>query len=233
MMQSDTMPSVNSPPIIYLADRDQACFQSQRTAVDLVCAWDSLTGWNNSGPVEYWPYPCYPQFLREMYPQSDLRIANCGIAGEVSANGVRQVSEYLDLFANAHTFIIGFGTNDLGMWSDLEETSLRVLDHLGQIVRAVAGRGKRSILLNVPYVNESMFPNHLASDTHAQRDYHNPRLKALCEQHALPLADICATLRDEHLADALHPNEAGARIIAQCVVDCYREWYVSIDEGPA
>lgn len=31
----------------------------------------------------------------------------------------------------------------------------------------------------------------------------------------LPLADICSRLRDEHIGDELHPNEAGAKIIAE------------------
>jgi lysophospholipase L1-like esterase len=42
-------------------------------------------------------------------------------------------------------------------------------------------------------------------------------LGAFCQQHSIPLADICSHLRDEHLADELHPNEAGAKIIADVV----------------
>jgi lysophospholipase L1-like esterase len=40
-------------------------------------------------------------------------------------------------------------------------------------------------------------------------------LKMYCDQHGIPLADICSHLRGEHLGDELHPNEAGARIIAE------------------
>ena len=47
------------------------------------------------------------------------------------------------------------------------------------------------------------------------RDYHNDRLRAYCEGGRVPLADIGSKLRDEHFADELHPNEAGAQVIAE------------------
>ena len=62
-----------------------------------------------------------------------------------------------------------------------------------------------------------MFPRHIAKDTHEKRDYHNERLREYCQRNEVPLADICSHLRDEHLGDELHPNEAGARIIAERV----------------
>jgi lysophospholipase L1-like esterase len=52
---------------------------------------------------------------------------------------------------------------------------------------------------------------------HEERDYHNTRLKEYCEERRIPLADVCSHLRDEHFGDELHPNEAGARIIADVV----------------
>ena len=33
----------------------------------------------------------------------------------------------------------------------------------------------------------------------------------------IPLADICRLLRDEHFGDELHPNDRGAKIIAEAV----------------
>lgn len=199
--------------ILCLADRGTALFEQKRTAVDVVCAGDSLTGWNNEGPIQFWPYPTYPQFLAELAPP--LRIANCGIAGEISDNGIGQVRDYLDLFPNAHQFIIGYGTNDLGMWPDTEQTSRRIIENLDRMVGTVAERGKKAILFNVPYVNEGMFAPFVAKDAHGKRDYHNARLEAYCHEHGVPLADICSRLRDEHFADELHPNGAGANIIAK------------------
>ncbi len=184
--------------VVYVADRETPAFVRDRLTVDVVCAGDSLTGWNNFGPVHYWPYPTYPQFLQESCLPLTLQVANGGIAGEISDNGPRQVSDYLDLFPNARFFIIGMGTNDLGIWPDTEAASRRIIDNLGRMVQAVDERGKRPILFNVPHVNERMFPPRIVRDIHAKRDYHNPRLRAFCEERAIPLVDICSLLRDEH-----------------------------------
>ncbi len=60
-----------------------------------------------------------------------------------------------------------------------------------------------------------MFPRRIAEELHANRDYHHDRLRAHCLENQVPLVDIASTLRDEHFADELHPNDAGASVIAQ------------------
>ncbi len=68
-----------------------------------------------------------------------------------------------------------------------------------------------------PHADEWVFPTHMATEIHNQRDYHNPRLKSSRDEHGLPLADICSSLRAEHFVDTLHPNDRGAKIIAEAV----------------
>ena len=85
------------------------------------------------------------------------------------------------------------------------------------MAQMVLDRGKRPVLFNVPHANEAMFPPRFASQIHAKRDYHNPRLKAFCDEHGIPLADICSRLHDEDFGDELHPNAEGAKIIAEQV----------------
>jgi lysophospholipase L1-like esterase len=46
-------------------------------------------------------------------------------------------------------------------------------------------------------------------------DYHDARLKEFCDGQQIPLADACFRLRDEHFGDELHPNDQGAKIIAE------------------
>ncbi len=200
--------------VVYLADQGNVRFKQDRLAVDIVCVGDSITGWNNFGLPQSWPYPTYPQFLQQMFGR---RAADGGIAGEISDNGLGLVRRYLDLFPNSDYLIIGFGTNDLGAGSELESVSKRIIENLGRMVDEVREREKVTILSNVPYANESLFPRDMAEDSHHRRDYHNERLRAFCQQHSIPLADICSHLRDEHLGDELHPNEAGAKIIAEVV----------------
>lgn len=203
--------------VLYLVERYTAAFEAARTSVEIVCAGDSLTGWNNYGPVRMWPFRTYPEFLQEHCTPLGLRTANGGIAGDVSDNGPQQIQDYLDLFPSARIVIMGMGTNDLGTWPDTEAASRRIIGNLGRMVQAVTERGKRPVLFNMPQVNERKFPSQFARQIHAKRDYHNPRLKAFCDELGVPLADICSLLWDEHFGDELHPNDRGAKIIADAV----------------
>jgi lysophospholipase L1-like esterase len=221
------------PSILYVADRRLPYFQVARQLVDVVCAGDSITGWNNFGVVGDWIYPTYPEFLQRLCDPLGLTIANGGIAGEVSPNGLGQVRDYLSLFPNAHYFVVGYGTNDLGMSPDVEETSPIIIGNLEVMVRVIRDDGRQPILLNVPYANESMFPRRIAVELHANRDFHNDRLTAYCVENRVPLVDISSKLRDEHFADELHPNHEGEQVIAQEVfryITLFRRYH---DEDPA
>jgi lysophospholipase L1-like esterase len=203
------------PAALYVVDRDTQPFEKTRLSTDVVCAGDSITGWNNFGVVSEWPYRTYPEFLQRLCEPLRLTIANGGIAGEVSPNGLGQVREYLILFPNARYFVVGYGTNDLGMWPKVERTSPMIIENLNRMVGAIREGGRQPILLNVPYANESMFPRGIALELHAHRDYHNDKLKAYCLENQILLVDIASRLRDEHFADELHPNDEGAQVIAQ------------------
>src|SRR6516164_4889447 len=129
------------PSVFYLAERDSPKFEAGRTTVDVVCAGDSITGRNNFRVVGDWPYRTYPEFLQRLCEPLGLTIANGGIAGEVSSNGLAQVRDYLDLFPNARYFVVGYGTNDLGMWPQVERTSPRIMENLNRMVRAIRDAG--------------------------------------------------------------------------------------------
>src|SRR4051812_18118507 len=92
------------PSVLYLAGHGSPAFEAGRTTVDVVCASDSITGWNNFGVVRDWPYRTYPESLQRLCDPLGLTVANGGIAGEVSPNGLSQVQDYLDLFPNARYF---------------------------------------------------------------------------------------------------------------------------------
>ena len=218
--------------VLYVVDHGSLAFEAARAAVDVVCAGDSLTGWNNFGPVNSWPYRCYPDFLQEFCVPLGLRVANGGIAGEISDNGPQQVRDYLALFPNGRYFVFGMGTNDLGTWPDTAATSKRIIANLGKMLQAVHDQGKKAVLFNVPNANEAMFLPYVVRELREKRDYHNARLKAFCGEQGIPLADIFSRLHDEHFADELHPNDEGAKIIARAV-------YISLttvcnpEQGPA
>ena len=159
---------MNGDGIIFTVDQWTPTFEAGRAAVDVVCAGDSLTGWNNFGPHDTWPFRTYPDFLQEL---CDYRVANGGIAGEISDNGPQQVHDYLHLFPNARFFIMGMGTNDLGSWPDTVTTSRRIIGNLARMAQMVLDQGKQPILFNVPNANETMFPPRIACEIHAKRDF--------------------------------------------------------------
>ena len=203
------------PSVLYLAERDTAAFEAGRTNVDVVCAGDSITGWNNFGAVSEWPYRTYPEFLQRLCERLGLVVANGGIAGEISGNRLGQVRDYLALFPDARYYVVGYGTNDLGMWPEVEGTSPRIIENLDGMVRAIVQGGRRPILLNVPPANGSMFPRPVADQLRGHRAYHNERLAAYCREGGVPLVDLATVLRDEHFGDELHPNDDGAQVIAR------------------
>ncbi len=208
--------------VVRIVDAGTPSFEEARTKVDVVCAGDSITGWNNFGRAQDWPYPTYPEFLQERCGPLGLRIADGGIAGELSDYGLTHVTRYLDMFPNSRYFIIGFGTNDLGTWPDLEQTSQRIIDNLDRMIATVREREKQTILFNVPPVNEGCFSRTMNEELEHKRDYHNRRLRQYCQQADAPYVDIHSCLRDEHFGDELHPNRMGAEIIAREVFKVLR-----------
>ncbi|MFO0954185.1 MAG: SGNH/GDSL hydrolase family protein [Isosphaeraceae bacterium] len=204
------------PPFLSLADRDSPDFEARRAAVDVVCAGDSITGWNNFRRHEPdWPFCSYPEFLQELCGAVGLNVADCGIAGEVSPNGVGQVSEYLRLFPNARSFVVGFGANDLDRWPDLEETSPRVIGNLGRMAEAVRGDGRSVLLIDLLNFDESRVPPDEAGALRRMFVEHNRRLRDYCASLGIPLVENFGKLGPGDFSDPFHPNESGARIIAR------------------
>ncbi|MBC8874625.1 MAG: SGNH/GDSL hydrolase family protein [Planctomycetes bacterium] len=208
--------------VLRVVDADKPAFEEARLAVDVVCAGDSITGWNNFGSVWNWPYPTYPEFLQDLCRPLELRVVDGGIAGELSEYGLAHVKRYLGMFPNSRIFVIGFGTNDLGTWPDLERTSREVIHNLDGMVTAVREAEKQTILFNIPPVREGSFPPTMVDDARRKRDYHNGRLREYCQQGNVPLVDIHCCLHDEHFGDELHPNRTGAEIIAGAVFETLR-----------
>ena len=184
-------------------------------SVDVVCAGDSITGWNNFGGVDDWPYPTYPEYLGRLCEPSGLTVANGGIAGEVSPNGIGQVRDYLDLFPNARYFVVGYGTNDLGMWPDVERTSPRIVENLGSWSRAIRRKREDPILFDVPNANGSLFVGRSPRNSDCKRDYHNSRLRSTARSTRSRWSMSAGNSGTSTLPTTFHPNSEGARIIAE------------------
>lgn len=60
--------------VVYTVDHGSPAFEANKTAINVVCGGDSLTGWNNFGTARTWPYITYPQFLQELCVPLGLKI---------------------------------------------------------------------------------------------------------------------------------------------------------------
>ena len=83
------------------------------------------------------------------------------------------------------------------------------------MVEAIGHGGRTAILLGLLDVNGSMLPREEAEDLHRMLAHHNDRLGRHCRERHVPLVEVWGKLRDEHFADPFHPNDEGARIIAE------------------
>ena len=147
-----------------------------------------------------------------------MRIANGGIAGEISDNGPQQVQDYLALFPNARYFVIGMGTNDLGTWPDTEATSKRIIGNLGKMVQAVQDRGQAGHPFQRAQRQRGHVPARPSPRNYARSGITTTRrLKEFCERARHPVGRHLLAADDEHFADELHPNAEGAKIIAKAV----------------
>ncbi len=55
------------PSILYVAERGKPAFQTARLSADVVCAGDSITGWNNSADLKLHN----EHFGDELHPNDD------------------------------------------------------------------------------------------------------------------------------------------------------------------
>ena len=194
--------------ILYVADRSIPSFQTARLSADVVCAGDSITGWNNFGVVSEWPYRTYPEFLQRLCEPLGLTSPTAASPGRVSPNGLWQVRDYLDLFPNARFFVSATArtTSDVARG---REDQPRIIENLDQMVRAIRDGGRQPMLLNVPYANESMFPRRIAEALHASGTTTTSGSAAYCQENHVPLVEIASKLRDEHFADGCIPTTRG------------------------
>lgn len=212
-------------------------FDKLKKDIDIVCAGDSLTGWNNhlTHPT-IWPFPTYPKFLQDILNENDadLHTVNAGIAGATSNAGLFAVMSCLEQFENAQVYIIGFGANDLGQGTltefdksigltekdiykpSLKETTEKAIENIDIMVESILAEGKKPILINVPNVNESVCPPERIPELRAKRDHYNKQVADYFAGKA-HIVNIRSKLKDEHFGDSVHTTEEGAKIIAEAV----------------
>jgi lysophospholipase L1-like esterase len=211
----------NLQRLLYLSDRGKELFQKRRLSVDIVCAGDSITGWNHLGEeaISNNGFLTYPYFLQRL---TSLQVFDGGIAGADSNQGISHIKEYLELFPNSRIFLIGYGTNDLGCSGSLGRISEQLMNNLDSMINEVCGKDKKPILVNVPPMNPSFLPLEIVNVSNLRRSYHNKRLEGYSKERRIALIDIYSVLNSSHFRDAIHPNEKGAEKIAKKIYETHK-----------
>lgn len=154
---------------------------------------DSLTQGTGATPEE-----SYPAVLETL---AGRRVVNAGKRGEESDAGVFRLPEVL-IRIGPELVILGHGGNDILRKRDLHRTE----DNLRQMIEMVRERGASVVLLGIPNLGIFLSPHPMYKRLSAE-------LQVQLEENAV--SDI---LGDGALkSDAIHPNAAGYRRLAEAV----------------
>jgi lysophospholipase L1-like esterase len=150
-------------------------------------------------------------------------IANEGVSGTTSADGMASISAVLATYPNAKYYLVMFGSNDAqipavpsgwGLNPEDNGYSGSFKDNMQQIISAVLAAGKTPYLAEVPYTSDPSRSNAMIFEYNAVVD-------ELCVSNGLPVSFVPPPFysyfgtHPEELADGLHPNGAGYQSMAE------------------
>ena len=167
----------------------------------IVTLGDSLTAGFGVAPDEAFPALIAERLRREGY---DYQVVNAGVSGDTSAGGLRRVDWVLR--ARPEIVIVALGAND-----GLRGQSVSAMrGNLEQIVRRLQAAGARVLLAGM-----LMPPNYGETFT---REF-SAAYRDVARRTGVPLVpfllDGVAADPALNLADGIHPNARGHRVIAE------------------
>lgn len=179
---------------------------------------DSLTyGWMvRKGYLDFWQ-----EMMQEKYPSAHIEVINAGIPGDTAAGGRLRLRRDV-LSYNPYCILIQYALNDAYQGYSPEEFA----GNLKAIVEEVRTQSTAEVALLT-----SVFLNNPREDAFIQRYY--DRLESIATAYQLPLVRVHELWRKrvaEHgdfgrlvQDDLVHPTEEGYRLMAEAVMDVFRE----------
>ncbi|MEZ4598170.1 MAG: arylesterase [Syntrophotaleaceae bacterium] len=173
------------------ACRNQAATPALAPDAVILAFGDSLTSGYGAAPEE-----SYPAVLAQL---TGYTVVNAGIPGEISAEGLKRLPSLLERH-RPDMVILCHGANDLLRRLDSEKT----MENLRQMIQAAHGARARVVLVGAPqpglFLRTASFYPGLAAE-----------FDIPCEEGIL--RDILTTPAEK--SDAIHPNAAGYRRLAE------------------
>jgi lysophospholipase L1-like esterase len=156
-------------------------------------------------------------------------VANLGFAMEASYIAPVLVKYGLENFRNSKVFVIGFGTNDFGIFT---KYTAHILSNFQAAYELLEKDSKQMVLLGIPPVCGRFVENPMMQDIptfcnkpvdesyylaeNEKRRAHNEELESFCLEREVPYVDL-SDMKDEHFLDPIHPRYIGAEFIAKKV----------------
>lgn len=150
----------------------------------------------------------YPSLLQARLDTRNAgwQVVNAGVSGDTSAGGLRRLDWALD--GGAAIVVIALGANDGLRGLPVE----RMADNLERAVVQAQGAGARVVLAGMEAP-----PNYGSEYTTSYRAVY-PAIAARHDAVLIPfLLDGVAGVESLNQADGIHPNQAGARLVADIV----------------
>jgi acyl-CoA thioesterase-1 len=168
----------------------------------------------------------YPSRLQEMFANEGydtVEIANAGLSGDTTAGGLRRLPSVLA--PNVQILVVALGGNDALRGLGLEQTH----DNLARIIDAGLQAGARVVLAGM----ES--PTNLGKDY--QDGFHNVYVRLARDYQGritfIPfLLEGVAGNPSLNQADGIHPNEQGARMVAEHLYPALRDLVDQVSVHP-
>ena len=191
----------NTPPATVEARSPDALGRSSRPKI--VALGDSLTAGYGLPPAA-----SYPSVLQQIIDRAgyDYAVVNMGVSGDTSAGGLRRLDWALD--GDVRVVIVALGGNDglRGLSPDEMEANV------GAVIDRAKARGSRVLLCGME-APPNLGPQYTVAFRHVF-----PRLAHEHDVRFLPfLLEGVAGNPALNQPDGIHPNEQGARVVADLV----------------
>jgi acyl-CoA thioesterase-1 len=180
---------------------------------------DSLTA--GFGLLSDQAYPAQIEQLFAAEGYDEVEVINAGISGDTTAGGLRRVAGILE--PGVRVLVVALGGNDALRGLTTKETH----DNLLQIIQTARGKGVQVLLAGMEA------PTNLGEDY--RKNFRDVFTQLLSESRGIAfvpfLLEGVAGNPALNLADGIHPNPAGARVIAQALYPKLRTIVDSLGGG--